>query len=207
MLILQTRIALFFKFTILLLASTIYLYATDLSHFINKKNCDQIINKQVYTICYSYKMKGALFVAYTLDGNKVNSVNIKKRPRFYTEKNLPKRYRSYSKDYLHSGYDRGHLANDASFDYSKKSVRKTYSMANIIPQAPIINRRTWIKAEKLERKVAVALGTVSVLNGVIYSPNASRIGKHHITIPDAYWKMIYIMIISTTKNAFTIRMI
>jgi len=75
-------------------------------------------------------MKGAKYVAYTLDGDKVNAVNIKKHGKFYTGKNLPKKYRSYSKDYVHSGYDRGHLAN-ASFDYSKKIVRKTYSMANI----------------------------------------------------------------------------
>lgn len=111
------------------------LLATEISEYINKENCDQIIDKQVYTICYDYQAKGALYVAYTLDGNKVNFVNIKKRPSFYTEKNLKKRYRSHTRDYTHSGYDRGHLANDASFDYDEKVVRKTYTMANIIPQA------------------------------------------------------------------------
>ena len=167
------------------------LFATDLTDFINKKNCDQIIDKQVFTICYDYRIKGAKYVAYTLDGNKVNAVNIKKRSSFYTEKNLKKEYRSHTKDYTHTGYDRGHLANDASFDYDKKTVRKTYTMANIIPQAPVVNRKTWIKAEKLERKVAVSLGTVNVLNGVIYSSNPKRIGKNRVAVPDAFWKMIY----------------
>jgi len=167
------------------------LFATNLSDFINKKNCDQIIDKQVFTICYDYKMKGAKYVVYTLDGNKVNAVNIKKRSSFYTEKNLKKKYRSHTKDYTRTGYDRGHLANDASFDYSKKTVRKTYTMANIIPQAPKVNRKTWIKAEKLERKVAVKLGSASVINGVIYSSNPKRIGKNKIAVPDAFWKMIY----------------
>jgi endonuclease G len=176
---------------LLLLLTTIYLQATDLSYFINKQNCDQIIDKQVFTICYDYKMKGPKYVAYSLDGNKVNAVNIKKRNSFYTEKNLPKKYRSHTKDYTHSGYDRGHLANDASFDYDKKVVRKTYTMANIIPQAPIVNRKTWIKAEKLERKIAYKLGSVNVLNGVIYSSNPKRIGKNQIAVPDAFWKMIY----------------
>jgi len=175
--------------TILLIYTSVY--ATNLTDYINKQNCNQIIDKQVYTICYNYKAKGARYVAYTLDGNKVNAVNIKKRSAFYTEKNLPKKYRSHTKDYTHSGYDRGHLANDASFDYSKKIVRKTYSMANIIPQAPNVNRRTWIKAEKLERSVASKLGEVSVINGVIYSSNPKRIGKNKIAIPDAFWKMIY----------------
>lgn len=175
--------------TLLFVATSIY--ATNFSNYINKQNCDQIIDKQVYTICYDYKAKGAKYVAYTLDGSKVNAVNIKKRHSFYTEKNLKKKYRSHTKDYTHTGYDRGHLANDASFDYDKKTVRKTYSMANIIPQAPQVNRKTWIKAEKLERNVASKLGSVSVVNGVIYSNNPKRIGKNQIAVPDAFWKMIY----------------
>ena len=170
---------------------TTLIQATDLNQYINKQNCPQIIDKQVFTICYDYKAKGAKYVAYTLDGTKVNSVNIKKRNSFYTEKNLPKKYRSHTKDYTHSGYDRGHLANDASFDYDEKTVRKTYTMANIIPQAPNVNRKIWIKAEKLERKVASKLGSVSVLNGVVYSSNPARIGKNQIAVPDAFWKMIY----------------
>ena len=141
----------------IILLSTTLLEATDLNHYINKTNCDQIIDKQVFTICYDYKMKGAKYVAYTLDGSLVNAVNIQKRSSFYTEKNLQKKYRSHTNDYTHTGYDRGHLANDASFDYSEKVVRKTYTMANIILQAPNVNRRTWIKAEKLERKVALVL--------------------------------------------------
>ena len=176
---------------------TSLLNATDLSQYINKQNCSQIIDKQVYIICYDYSLKGAKYVAYTLDGNLVNAVNIKKRSSFYTEKNLPKKYRSHTKDYTHTGYDRGHLANDASFDWSEKAVRKTYTMANIIPQAPTVNRKTWIKAEKLERQVASKLGSVSVLNGVVYSPNPIRIGKNQIAIPDGFWKMIY-----NDKNAY-----
>ena len=179
------------KLLITILLTVTSIYATNLSDYINNQNCSQIIDKQVYTICYDYKAKGAKYVAYTLDGNKVNAVNIKKRPRFYTEKTLPKKYRSTSRDYVHSGYDRGHLANDASFDWSKKSVRKTYSMANIIPQAPTVNRRTWIKAEKLERRIASKLGEVSVINGVIYSRYPKRIGKDKIAVPDGFWKMIY----------------
>jgi len=167
------------------------LYAINISDLINQKNCDQIINKQVYVICYDYKMKGAKYVSYSLDGSLVNKTNIKKRNSFYTEKTFPKRYRSTNKDYTHSGYDRGHLANDASFDYNVKIVRKTYSMANIIPQAPVVNRKTWIKAEKLERKIAVKLGKVNILNGVVYSSNPKRIGKNKIAFPDGFWKMIY----------------
>lgn len=64
-------------------------------------------------------------------------------------------------------------------------------MANVIPQAPKVNRKTWIKAEKLERSIAVKLGSVSVINGVIYSENSERIGRNKVAVPSAFWKMIY----------------
>jgi endonuclease G len=45
-------------------------------------------------------------------------------------------------------------------------------MANIIPKVPNVNRRTWIKAEKIERSIASKLGEVSIINGVIYFSNS-----------------------------------
>jgi len=179
------------KLIILFFIGFSLLNAIDLDNYINKTNCNQIINKQVFTVCYDYKNKGAKYVAYTLHGELVNYLNIKKRKSFYTEKNLKKEYRSYSKDYRKSGFDRGHLASDASFDYDKKVVRKTYTMINVIPQAPKVNRYTWIKAEKLERLIAVKLGTVNVINGVIYEETPPRIGKNKIAVPSSFWKMIY----------------
>lgn len=175
---------------IILIILSIQLLATNISDFINKNNCDQVIDKQVLQICYSYKNKGALFVGYKLDGTLVDKENIKKRPRFYSEKNLPMKYRSKSNDYKKSDYDRGHLAPDAAFDYNKKVLRKTYTMANVIPQVPRVNRYTWIKAERYARSIAYKLGSVTVINGVVYSDNPKTIGKNKIAVPDAYWKMI-----------------
>ncbi len=181
------------KRLLLLLSPMLYnIYALDVQTFINNTNCDQIIVKSVYKICYNYKLKGAKFVAYTLDGNKVDSsLHIKKRPQFYVENQIPVKYRSYPTDYTHSGYDRGHLANHADFDYSASAVYQTYSMANIIPQDPKVNRDTWVKAEKYERAVAKSIRTISVINGVDYTQTPKRIGKHQIAVPESFWKIIY----------------
>jgi len=171
-------------------ASAGQIYVSD---FINQKNCDQIIDKKYYTICYDYNMKGARYVSYTLDGSKVNSLNIRKRPRFYIEKKIPKKYQTKSSDYTKNEFhaDRGHLAPDASFDYSFTSLRSVYSMANIIPQYKKINRGTWIKAERYERFAARKYGNVNVINGVVYDKYPSRFRKSGIAYPTAYWKMIY----------------
>jgi len=167
--------------------------ATEIRDYINNRNCDQVLDKGYYQICYDYKAKGAKYVAYTLDGSKVNAGNIKKRPRFYPDKAIPKKYRTTAKDYTKNEFhaDRGHLAPDASFDWSKKSLKSVYSMANIIPQYKWVNRKTWVKAEKYERQVASKLGAVTVINGVVYGDYRQRLKKSGIAYPVAYWKMLY----------------
>ena len=179
------------KKTLLLTTLVLSINATQISDFVNLNKCDQIIDKQVYKVCYSYKYKGALAVWYDLDGSLVNKTNIKKRPSFYSEKNVPMKYRSKSSDYTRSGFDRGHLANDASFDYDKKAQRKTYSIANIVPQYPKLNRYTWIKAEKYERHIASKLGNATVINIVDYSKSTKQIGKNKITVPNTFYKIIF----------------
>ena len=166
------------------------LFAYDISEHINVESCSQVIDKEYYDICYSYEHLGALAVGYELNGSLVNKVNIKKRPSFYVEKTIPKKYRTYNKDYTRSGFDRGHSANDAAFDYSKDSLKSTYSFANIIPQDGTVNRYYWTKAEKHARKMAVKYGKVEVLNLVIYSDNPEKLGNSQISIPEGYYKII-----------------
>ena len=168
-------------------------FATDIHDFINKQNCDQVLDKGFYKICYDYEAKGARFVGYTLDGSKVNAGNIKKRPRFYPDREIPRQFRTTSHDYIRNEFhaDRGHLAPDASFDWSMQSLHSVYSMANIIPQYKWINRKTWVKAERYERKMASKLGSVNVINGVNYRSSPKRLRKSGIAYPEAFWKMLY----------------
>jgi len=169
----------------------IKIYGYEISDFINYNKCDKIINKKVYKICYSFKNKGALAVWYELDGDLVNKINIKKRPRFYSEKNIPVKYRAKLRDYKGSGMDRGHLASDSSFDYDEKIQRKTYTLANVIPQYPKINRVTWLKAERYERVIARKIKSVTVINLVDYSKDKGEIGKGKIKIPTSYTKILF----------------
>ena len=114
------------------------LLATSITDYIDTFTCDKIIDKQLYKICYSYEYKGALSGWVKLKGNTVNKTNIKKRPRFYNESNIPLKYRTKYKDY--SGYgekwNRGHfIVADADLDYDQKALSKAYTMANIIPMS------------------------------------------------------------------------
>lgn len=169
----------------------LYIFTLLVSSNDEFKECDQVIDKQTYKMCYDYSYKGAKYVYYTLNGALVNKINIKKRPKFYPEKEIPKQHQSISKDYYKSGYDRGHLASDGSFDYDKTILKKAYSLANIVPQSPKVNRYTWIKTERYERALAVKYGSIKVLIGIIYDKDPLRIGLNKIAIPKAYYKKLY----------------
>ena len=153
-------------------------------------SCDIIIDKNYYTICYDYTLKGARSVTYSLDTNQVNLLNIEKREDFYIEESIPKPYRSRYSDYTGSGYDRGHLASDASFDWSEESLKSVYSMANIVPQEPDLNRYSWIDTEKLEREKAKEFKKVQVKIIVNYSDNPMQIGENAISVPRGFYKSI-----------------
>ena len=168
----------------------------SLPSFFDKFHCDQVINKRYFKICYDYGYKGARFVAYTLVGALVNKRNIKERPRFYPERAVPSKYRAYPSDYTRNPYhmDRGHLAPDADFDWSMRPLKATYSMANIVPQYYLLNRKMWSKAERYERYIATKLGRVYVLNIVAYPQSrktARRVGGKGTAIPVAFAKVIW----------------
>lgn len=125
------------------------------------------IDKGEFQILYSPLYKGAVKVSYQLD-KRVNVENIKKRPSFYKEVTLPIVIATIPEDLTNTGMDRGHLAPDAAFDYNEEVLNKTYSMANIVPQYPNVNRKVWASIEELERYTAVQFGKIEVENYVFY---------------------------------------
>lgn len=154
------------KFILFLFALVSFSFSND---FTKNIHCDKTIDKEVFQICYDYDMNLAKFVSYSLYGDKVNSGNIKKRGSFYSEKNLDGRYKVKTDNYTHTGFDRGHLASDANFDYDPDILDKTYSMANIVPQYPLVNQKTWFVAEQYERSLASKKGKINVINIVEFN--------------------------------------
>ncbi len=172
-----------------LIPSTVALNYTQ--KFINEQDCDQIIDKEFLVICYDKARKVAKSVAYTLAGDLMNELNIQDRPNFYEEESIEEPYRAKLSDYRGSGYDRGHLAPDAAFDWSQESLDATYSLANIIPQVPTVNQRMWVDVEGYARSKALELGQLNVVNVIAYNDNTLRIGEGNISVSTGYYKILY----------------
>jgi len=156
-----------------------------------KKN-DIFIDKKYYKVCFDKKAKGPSKVYYGLDG-KVSILNIKKRPSFYGHKEFkvknPELYIT-SKDYKYSSFQLGHLANDASFDYSKDVLYSIYDMINIVPQYPSVNRKTWRNTEYRERQLTLTYGKILVIINIYYD-YSKRLKPDSIAIPKYFIKRIY----------------
>ena len=170
--------------------STIKTSLNYLENFISLIPRDQILHKKAFTIYYNYKHKTPNIVFYTLYANLVNKNNYSRKGfSFRPDFEIPKKYRSYSNDYTHSGYDRGHNAPNASFDYNRSIQKETFLMSNIAPQAKWLNRKYWAKVERLARFLAVKYKKIEVVTG-----NCGSIGhlKNNVNIPAYWFKIIYI---------------
>lgn len=104
----------------------------------------------------------------------------------------PKMDQGDAEDYAHSGFDLGHLANNADFAWDKSEQADTFSMANVAPQLPGLNRMGWESGESMVRAWAYAVGPVDVFVGPIFAAGQPTIGIDKIPVPVAFFKVIYV---------------
>ncbi len=149
---------------------------------------DQVLDRQGYSLGYSYQYTSALWVSYILSSGSV-SVNIGRHGSFYADTDIPEKYRVQPEQHLNIGYDKGHLAPSASIDFSKTANRETFALSNVVPQNPKLNRQAWEKLESLERKWAKTNGKLYVVTGPIYSSSPKKVNG--IPIPSKFYKVIY----------------
>ena len=128
-----------------------------------------------------------------MDGNLIDKYNLsRKHLRFRPDYQLPARCRSYSKDYSHTGYDRGHLAPNAIFDYSRAVQKESFLMSNIAPQKPKLNRKLWAKIERFVRMQARWYRKISAITGVCGSIGTLGKRKHNVNIPKWWYKILFL---------------
>ena len=156
-------------------------------------NCSKILHKKAFNICYSCRWKTPKLVVYQVNGNLIDKYNLsRKRLRFRPDYQLPTKCRSYPKDYSRTGYDRGHLAPNAIFDYDRKVQKETFLMSNIAPQKPKLNRKLWAKIERFVRMRARKYGKISVITGVCGSIGTLGKKRHSVNVPEWWYKILFL---------------
>jgi endonuclease G, mitochondrial len=143
-----------------------------------------------FAILYSGKSRTPIYVAQRLNKEQFE-VKVTRATRFFADARLPRAERAELDDYKNSGMDRGHMAPAGDMS-TPESMAQSFSLANMVPQAPVNNRKGWASIEKATRKyVERASGDVFVITGPVFASNPSTIGPNKVWIPQHLFKLVY----------------
>ncbi|NBO11531.1 MAG: DNA/RNA non-specific endonuclease [Betaproteobacteria bacterium] len=159
---------------------------------------------EAFAILHSGQTKTPVWVAQRLDPEELaKAQQLPRSGRFYPEARLPFAERASLEDYQGSGWDRGHMA-PAGDMASEIAMAQSFSLANMVPQAPELNRNVWADYEKSTRRYVRRVGhAVYVFTGPVYAdfdPESSksaaesstkRLGKGGVWVPRAIFKLVY----------------
>lgn len=148
-----------------------------------------------FAILYSVESKTAVYVVERLSSNQFGNGG-QRTNDFHEEMKLAETERATLADYPHSSsstkYDRGHLAPAGDMP-NPQAMHESFSLANIVPQAPKNNRGIWAKSvETPTRKyVKRSIGYVYVFTGPYFEQNHGSIGNGNVWVPNFIWKLVY----------------
>ncbi len=122
-----------------------------------------------------------------------------RRPSFYVDNQLPSRFTAVTtRDYTHSGFDRGHLCPSADRSGSVTDNYETFETTNIVPQAPNNNQQTWRYLEEYCRDLVRDGNELYIIAGVDDVGGTGRNGyetelNDKVTVPAHVWKVIVVL--------------
>lgn len=121
-------------------------------------------------------------------------VEAKKVPRvdqFFADPKIPDADRADLSHYRGSGYDRGHMAPSADMT-TDKAQAESFTLANMVPQDPTLNRKLWADIESTTRGLALSYGEVYVVTGPAFNGDRlKRIGER-VLVPTATFKAVFV---------------
>jgi endonuclease G len=149
---------------------------------------EQIIFHIGYTVSYNEEWRLPNWVAYELIRSEIQG---KEKPtgNFTIDPDV-KGISATHKDYLHSGYDKGHMAPVADMKWNAIAMRESFYFSNICPQHPKLNRRCWKDLEEKIRDWVIADSAIVIVCGPLVEEGAKVIGNNRVTVPQGFFKVL-----------------
>lgn len=149
----------------------------------------KILKNEGFMVGYSDDMCNPLWVAYRIfDVPKLESGE--RRSHFTYDRRTQARVTH--DDYTHSGYDRGHMAPNFGIAtrYGRDAQIETFTMSNVIPQTPSVNRYLWKDLEmRVARKYGRFFSEIWVITGPVFEGDIQTL-ESGVPIPTAYYKIL-----------------
>jgi endonuclease G len=169
----------------------------------SNKNNYRLVKPQ-YTLSYNNDKGEPNWVSWHLEAADIGDVE--RQNNFHPEAALPAGFKRVTPDdYTGTGFDRGHVCNSKDRTKTEADNSETFSMANMLPQTPDLNRHVWESLESYSRTLAQQGSQLFIIAGGYGS--AKTIGKtNKVNVPTNCWKVILVLpsgrdISQTDKNA------
>ena len=156
------------------------------------------LKKDSYALCfndfnvmYSGISKTPLWSAEYLTPERL-SIKIKREDSFHEETRVQLAHRALLSDYRGSGYDRGHMAPNGDMN-NTAAQQDSFSLANMVPQAPKNNQEVWRKLEEAVRSIVTKQHKDAyVITGPIFEAKRLKTIGNGVIVPTAVYKAVYL---------------
>ena len=144
-----------------------------------------------YAVLHSGVARAPLYAAERLTRASVaDARRVERIDAFHDEDRVPADQRARIEDYVHSGFDRGHLAPAGDMPTGEAQAQ-SFSLANIVPQNRTLNRSLWAAIEESTRRLATRRGQLYVVTGPVYAGDAVASINGRVLVPTQIFKAIY----------------
>jgi endonuclease G len=150
----------------------------------------QVVDRIGYALGYSDEHEQPAWVQYRFTKEE-NQSKIASRSEDFREDLDIKTGSAKLEDYRRSGYDRGHLAPAADMKFSQLAMSESFLLSNMSPQVHEFNGGIWSDLEKFVRYTVNIEKSIYVVTGPIFKNGDKKIGRSGVTVPSAYYKIIY----------------
>jgi endonuclease G, mitochondrial len=152
---------------------------------------EYFLDERSFVLSYSPEKRVPNWVAWQLDRSHLG--HVRRQGDFRSDLALPARfYRVKDSDYLHSGYDRGHMCPSADRQGSIEDNSRTFLFTNIAPQLHELNAGPWEQLESYARKRVQRGAQLYIVAGGIFSAPFPTIGNG-VAVPAANFKIIVVL--------------
>lgn len=149
------------------------------------------LDKKFFVVNYDESNNLAQSVEYRLSAANLRKSFVERADNFHADMDLvefkipPVNPNAYAR----TGYDRGHLAPSGDFEWSEEANEATFTMSNMAPQLPRLNRSAWKALETQIRDWACVEEELRIVTGPLLNERLSQLPSG-VSIPKAFFKVI-----------------
>ncbi len=143
-----------------------------------------------FTVYFNPRWRVPSVVVYELTQQELEGNESRAKKYFKPDKSVE--LSANTKDYVKSGYDRGHMAPAADMNWDTEVMKQSFLMTNIAPQNGNLNSGDWRGVESKIRKWCERDSALVIITGTIFDDaNVKTIGANNVGVPSKLYKIVF----------------